>query len=209
MQKPLLEKTSEETLKGLFSQAGFNLQKIKDYTNQIDKEVTIYIYSDNFLQNLDPKSPKIQEFQGFQQEEVTKFDFFIYFLIKRDEIVNNITKTVLEIKQIMIKIDETETNSVYLSDLKVKNQLKLKENLDLELDRYGNIMKQISEMKMNEKLKQSRLSLSKSNLNLSESQLSNDEEALQTEERIKQMQVVNLEEEILKERDEDIKEIGK
>ena len=123
--------------------------------------------------------------------------------------MNNITKTVIELKQIMIKIEDTETSSVYLSDFKVKNQLKLKENLDSELDRYGNIMKQISEMKMNEKLKQSRLSLSKSNNNLSESQLSNDEEGLQNEERIKQMQVVNFEEEILKERDEDIKEIGK
>ena len=132
----------------------------------------------------------------------------MYFIIKRDELVNNITKAVIELKQIMIKIEDTETSSVYLSDLKVKNQLKLKENLDSELDRYGNIMKQISDMKMNEKLKQSRLSLSKSNNNLSESQLSNDEEGLQNEERIKQMQVVNFEEEILKERDEDIKEIG-
>ena len=123
--------------------------------------------------------------------------------------MNNITKEVISLKGIMLKIEETETSSVYLSDLKVKNQIKLKENLDFELDRYGNIMKQISEMKMNEKIKQSRLSVSKSNNNLSESQLSNDEEGLQNEERIRQMQVVNFEEEILKERDEDIKEIGK
>ena len=52
-QKPLLEKTSEEPLKGLFSQAGFHLQKIKDYTNQIDKEVLFNILiSIYFFQNL-------------------------------------------------------------------------------------------------------------------------------------------------------------
>jgi hypothetical protein len=42
MQKPLLEKTTEENLKALFSQAGYHLQKIKDYTNQIDKEVIFF-----------------------------------------------------------------------------------------------------------------------------------------------------------------------
>ena len=42
MQKqPLLEKNAEESLKKLFSEAGFHLQKIKDYINQIDKEVTM------------------------------------------------------------------------------------------------------------------------------------------------------------------------
>ncbi len=39
MQKPLLEANSEDKLKILFSEAGFHLQKIKDYANQIDKEV--------------------------------------------------------------------------------------------------------------------------------------------------------------------------
>jgi len=113
---------------------------------------------------------------------------------------------VISLKTIMVKIEEMETSSVYLSDLKVKNQMKLRENFDFEIDRYGNVMKQITEMKVNEKIKQSRLSLKS---NVSESQFSNDDEAVQNEERIKQMQILNFEEELVKERDEDIKEIAK
>ncbi len=109
----------------------------------------------------------------------------------------------------MLKIEEINTNSNYLLDLKTKNMSKLKENFEIEIDRYGNVMKKISEMKLNEKLKQSRLSLINSNSNISESQFSNDDENLQNEERIKQMQVMNFEEELVKEREEDVKEIVK
>lgn len=44
MQKPLLEKNLQEKLKEFFSQAGFHLQKIKDFTNQIDKEVNFKFF---------------------------------------------------------------------------------------------------------------------------------------------------------------------
>lgn len=39
MQEPLLSKNSEEKLKTLFSQAASHLQKIKEFSNQIEKEV--------------------------------------------------------------------------------------------------------------------------------------------------------------------------
>lgn len=109
-----------------------------------------------------------------------------------------------------MKIEQTDVKSTYMSDLKAKNLAKLKESFDTEIDKYGNIMKKISEMKLNHKIKQSRLSFKNlSNSNISESQFSNDEENLQNEERIKQMQIINFEEELVKERDEDIKEIVK
>lgn len=128
----------------------------------------------------------------------------------RDEIVSNITKEVLDLKTIIIKIEETQITSTYLSDLKAKNLAKLKETFGQEIDRYGSVMKKISEMKLNEKIKQSRLSFKNaSSSNLSESQYSNDEENIQNEEKLKQMQILNFEEELLKERDEDIKEIVK
>ena len=110
----------------------------------------------------------------------------------------------------MVKIEEIGIiNSSYLSELKERNLLKLKENFDSEIDRYGIVMKKISEMKLNEKIKQSRLSMKNSNSNISDSQFSNDEEALQNEEKIKQLQIINYEEELVKEREEDVKEIVK
>lgn len=120
--------------------------------------------------------------------------------------MKTVTKEVIALKEIMRKVQEIETNSVYLSDFKAKNELKMKENFELEIDRYGAVMKKISEMRITERIKQSRLSL---HHNVSESQLSNDEEGLQSEENLQQMQVVNFEEDLLKERDEDIKGITK
>lgn len=109
----------------------------------------------------------------------------------------------------MLKIEELDVTSS-LSDFRAKNFSKLKENFNLEIDRYGYVMKQISELKLNEKIKQSRLSIKNfSNSNISESQFSNDEEALQDDEKTKQLQIVNFDEELIKERDEDIKDIVK